>query len=192
MLVNFKLKLKTMHHSSYPQCVFICLCVIIIMACGSKKSNKTLSQRPLKFDSNSLIVKESSTAKKIRGQVLYLPVYSNIPYFEGDRKLDLSAVVAIHNTDLEHRMTITKVLFFDNDGKLVLNCLNRDSIIQPLGATNFFIPERDKSGTGTNLIIEWVSDTLINEPLVESIMLGSASSQGISFSSSGRIIRETK
>jgi hypothetical protein len=150
-----------------------------------------LQKRP-EFNANSLIVKEDSSTKKVRGQVIYLPIYSNIPYKESGRKYDLSAFVAIHNTDLTNKMTITKVFFFDNDGKPVSNYLERDSTIQPLGSTNFFIPESDKSGTGANFIVEWVSDTLINEPLIESVMLGLSSGQGVSFSSTGKIIRESK
>ena len=172
--------------------IIICLCGLSTFTCSDEKSKKDLVQDHAEFSPNTLIVKEDSSTKKVRGQGLYLPIYSNIPYMESGRKYSLSAFVAIHNTDLTHRMTITKVLFFDNDGKPVANYLERDSIIQPLGSTNFFIPENDRSGTGANFIVEWVSDTLINEPLIESVMLGLSSGQGISFSSIGRIIRESK
>jgi hypothetical protein len=172
--------------------IIMCLCGIGISACSHEKSKNELPQKHAEFTAGSLIVKEDSTTKKVRGQVLYLPVYSNIPYMERERKYSLSAFVAIHNTDLTNRMTITKVLFFDNDGKPVANYLDKDSVIQPLGSTNFFIPENDRSGTGANFIVEWISDTLISEPLIESVMLGLSSGQGVSFSSIGRIIREAK
>jgi hypothetical protein len=172
--------------------IFLCLCGFAALTCSSEKSKNELPLKHEEFSASSLVVKEDSTTKKVRGQVLYLPVYSNIPYMERERKYSLSAFVAIHNTDLTSRMTITKVLFFDNDGKPVANYLDKDSVIQPLGSTNFFIPENDKSGTGANFIVEWVSDTLISEPLIESVMLGLSSGQGISFSSVGRIIREQR
>jgi hypothetical protein len=172
--------------------IMICLSAFTLCACSEKKSKKDLAQIHSNFDANTLIVKENSNTKKVRGQVLYLPIYSNIPYFEHGRKFDLSAFVAIHNTDLTGSLKITKVLFFDNDGKLVSNYLHKDSVLQPLGATNFFVPEEDKSGTGANFLVEWVSDTLINEPLIESVMIGLTSGQGVSFSSVGRIIRESK
>jgi len=121
-----------------------------------------------------------------------LPIYSNIPYVEHDRKFDLSAFVAIHNTDFKNSIKIIKVLFFDNDGKLVENYLSKEAIIHPLGATNFFVPERDQSGTGANFIIEWVSDSLVNEPLIESVSVGLSNGQGVSFLSNGKILRESK
>jgi hypothetical protein len=168
------------------------LFALVLFACSVKEHKKEVTDAGTKFDTNSLIVKESSSTKKVRGQVLYLPIYSNVPYFEHNRKYDLSAFVAVHNTDLHNKMKITKVLFFDNDGNLVSNYLKYVTTLKPLGTTNFFVPENDKSGTGSNFIIEWVSDTLINEPLIESVMIGLSSGQGVSFSSTGRIIRELK
>jgi len=151
-----------------------------------------LPKTKLQFDTNTLIGNENDVVKKVRGQVLYLPVYSNIPYLKPGKQFDLSAFVAIHNTDFTHPIKITKVLYFDNDGKLVENYLSKDSVVGPLGATNFFVPERDQSGTGANFILEWVSDTLINEPLIESVSVGLSNGQGVSFLSSGKILRELK
>ncbi len=142
------------------------------------------------FDASNFLLKENNSIKKVRGQVLYLPIYSNVPYFEHDKSYDLSAFIAIHNTDLFNTMKITKVLFFDNDGKLVADYLEKETILLPLAATNYFVPEKDNSGTGANFIVEWVSDSLINEPLIESVMVGLKFNQGVSFLSSGRIMRE--
>ncbi len=170
----------------------ILLSVQILFSCSGEAPKKTIPQVTARFDVNSLVVPDSNTNRKVRGQVLYLPVYSNIPYFEHDRKFNLNAFVAIHNTDFSHQLTLKKVLFFDNDGNLVSNYLTKDVVLQPLGATNFFVPEKDMSGTGANFIVEWVADTNINEPLIESVMIGLTGGQGVSFSSVGRIIRESK
>jgi hypothetical protein len=161
-----------MRNITFLKGTIACLSALILFACSGKELKKDVTQILIKFDENALIVKENNNTKKVRGQVLYLPIYSNVPFFEHGRKFDLSAFVAIHNTDFNNKMKITKVMFFDNNGKLVSNYLNKDSVLQPLGATNFFVPESDKSGTGANFIVEWVSDTLINEPLIESVMLG--------------------
>jgi hypothetical protein len=166
--------------------------VVLFLGCVPQEIKHESPRVTAGFDPKSLLVKDDSTARKVRGQVLYLPVYSNIPYFEENRSFNLNAFVAVHNTDLSHKLTITRVLFFDNDGNLVSNYLTKDVILQPLGATNFFVPERDKSGTGANFIVEWVAETNISEPLIESVMIGLTGGQGVSFSSVGRIIRESK
>jgi Protein of unknown function (DUF3124). len=166
--------------------------VILVTACSPKKTDFRQPQPSARFDPNTLVVKDESSVKKVRGQVLYLPVYSNVPFSDQGKQFDLSAFVAVHNTDLRHPMKITRVLFFDNHGNLVNNYLTKDSVLKPLGATNFFVPEKDKSGTGANFIVEWVADTVINEPLIETVMLGLKNDQGVSFSSVGRIIREAR
>jgi hypothetical protein len=168
------------------------LLAIILFSCGQKEFKKDLPKISLKFDTNSLIGSENDVTKKVRGQVLYLPVYSNIPYLKQGKQFDLSAFVAIHNTDFTQTMKVTKVLFFDNDGKRIENYLSESTVLSPLGATTFFVPERNQSGTGANFIIEWVSDTPINEPLIESVNLGLSNGQGVSFLSSGKILRELK
>ncbi len=171
----------------------VALSLLFAFSCTNKNPKQTKSKQiNLDFDANSLILKENNHTKKVRGQLLYLPIYSNVPYHKSDKKFDLSAFVAIHNTDLNHPIRLTKVLFFNNEGKLMANYLTRDTIIESLAATNFFIPERDQSGTGANFLIEWVSDTLVNEPLIESVMLGIRNGQGISFSCTGKVIRELK
>jgi hypothetical protein len=164
---------------------------IICVNCN-KQANTKVIQPKQNFDIKSLILGENEHTKKVRGQLLYMPIYSNVPYLEKNRKFDLSAFAAIHNTDLTYPIKVTKVLFFDNAGSLVASYLQKDTLIYPLGAADFFIPEKDKSGTGANFLIEWVSDTLVNEPLIETVMLSLTSGQGISFSSLGKVIRERK
>jgi hypothetical protein len=181
--------MKNINHFSS---ILIGLFILNFFACSEKPKSNIPHSVNTTFDTNTMLIKENNSIKKIRGQVLYLPIYSNIPYHENNRLFDLSAFIAIHNTDFHQTMKITKVLFFDNDGKLVSNYLQKDTILQPLGALNFFVPRSDKSGTGANFIVEWVSDTLINEPLIESVMIGLASSQGVSFLSTGKILREQK
>jgi hypothetical protein len=181
-----------MENKRHFRTILIGLFILNLFGCSKKPKSILPQAAHTKFDSNTMLVKENNSMKKVRGQALYLPIYSNIPYLGHNRKFDLSAFVAIHNTDFSQTMKITKVLFFDNEGKLVSNYLHNDTILQPLGAINFFVPERDQSGTGANFIVEWVSDTLINEPLIESVMIGLTSGQGVSFLSTGKILRELK
>jgi hypothetical protein len=128
----------------------------------------------------------------LRGQVLYIPVYSKIPYYSESKFYSLSAFITIHNTDFYHLITVSKVLFFNNEGKLVRQFINQPVTLAPLAATHFFVPEADTSGTGANFIIEWTSETPVTEPLIESVMTGLRNNQGVTFSSSGRVIRERK
>ena len=175
----------------YKVFVISIICTIAT-SCKSHSKVEMKEAEVLSFNDSSLHIKEVASTKKIHGQVLYLPVYSSVPYLDNNKKFDLSAFVSVHNTDLKQNICITRVLFFNNDGKLVENYLSNDSILKPLGATNFFVPEHDQSGTGANFLIEWAADSAVNEPLIESVMISLTHGQGVSFASSGKIIRELK
>jgi hypothetical protein len=132
-----------------------------------------------------------SPVKKVSGQVLYLPVYSNMPYQIDTLKFDMSAFLAIHNTDLSSKIRLTQVLYFNQNGKLVYNFLEKGSIsIDPLATKDFYIPYDDQSGTGANFLVEWVADSLVNEPLFESVTLCLKPNNTVAVLSQGKILSE--
>jgi hypothetical protein len=136
---------------------------------------------------------EMLPVKKISGQLLYLPVYSNIPYLIDTTKFDMSAFIAIHNTDLYNSITLTRVLYFDQEGKLVNDYLKDQKVkINSLATKDFYVPYEDQSGTGANFLIEWTSDTLVNEPLIESVTTCLKPNNTVAVLSQGKIISERK
>ncbi|MBW2204768.1 MAG: DUF3124 domain-containing protein [Deltaproteobacteria bacterium] len=44
-------------------------------------------------------------------------------------------------------------------------------------------------GSGANFLIKWKSESEVNEPIIEEVMIGTMSKQGISFLSRGRSIK---
>jgi hypothetical protein len=162
-----------------------------LVSCSEGNAPPSTSKPDKTFQADSLTIKDADSVKKVRGQVLYVPIYSNIPC-RADRLYDLSAFIAIHNTDVHNSIRITKVLYFNNDGKLVSDFLKSEISLGPMGATNFHIPKQDKSGTGANFLVEWRSDTTVSEPLIESVMMDCETHKGISFLSKGKVIREIK
>lgn len=168
------------------------LVILIIPSCKSRLDNRDAAQSIKPFNPNDYRIGKNSSTKLIHGQVLYLPIYSTIPYHQGKEFTDLSAFLVIHNTDFYNTVKITKVQHIDNDGKLVKDYNINEILLNPLSAKSFFVPSSDKSGIGANFILEWVSDSLVTEPLVESVIVGLTSGQGTSFISSGKVLREIK
>jgi hypothetical protein len=125
------------------------------------------------------------------GQIIYVPAYSEI-YYAADRTLGLAITLSVHNTDLNHPIVLTSVRYYDAQGQLVKEFLSQPQQLQPLVATDFFIEQHDTSGgVGANFIVEWVAEQAVYEPVVEAVMIGTISSQGISFVSPGRVITQT-
>jgi len=166
------------------------LILMALVACAEKEAPVAAGKAVSDFKTERLTIPDADTGK-VRGQVLYVPIYSNIPC-RNDRLFDLSAFIAIHNTDVKRAIRITHVLYFDNDGRLVMDFLPREASLPPLGATNYFIPKTDKSGTGANFLVEWRSDAPVSEPLVESVMLNCEIHKGIAFTSKAKVIREIR
>ena len=131
----------------------------------------------------------SESSRRTKGQIVYVPTYSNI--FVGDREIawQLSALLSIHNTDRTQQITITRVDYYDSDGKLVRKYLENSKKINPMGSIKFYVKASDTAGGwGANFLVEWKSEKEVNQPIVESLMTGLRGNHSVSFISQGRVI----
>jgi len=124
------------------------------------------------------------------GQTIYVPVYSHIYYENQKEVLYLSATLSIRNTDLSNPIIITSVRYYNTEGKLIKQYLERPVELSPLASMDFIVERTDTSGgSGANFIVEWIAEKDVSKPVVEAVMISAASNQGISFVSPGRIIK---
>lgn len=138
------------------------------------------SPMPLYADSKALLS---------NGQTLYVPVYSHIYTGNKEKPFLLTVTLSIRNIDPINKMEIAAVDYYETQGNLLKKFIEKPKIIKPLESLRYVIPETDKSGgSGANFIVQWKSDKIVNPPIVESIMIGTQGSQGISFTSRGRVI----
>ena len=131
----------------------------------------------------------SERSRRTNGQTVYVPTYSNI--FVGDREItwQLSALLSIHNTDRTQQITITRVDYYDSDGKLVRKYLENSKKINPMGSIRFYVKASDTAGGwGANFLVEWKSEKEVNQPIIESLMTGLRGNHSVSFISHGRVI----
>ena len=123
------------------------------------------------------------------GQTIYVPAYSHIYTGNREKPFLLTVTLSIRNIDPDHPIEITRVDYYETRGQLVKRYLQQPTVLAPLDATRYVIPEKDKAGgSGANFIVEWQADKPVNPPIVESIMIGTQSGQGVSFTSRGRAI----
>jgi hypothetical protein len=60
-----------------------------------------------------------------------------------------------------------------------------------MASTRYIVQESDKSGgSGANFIVRWTSGVAVSAPLIESVMISTKSSQGVSFTSRGQVLEE--
>lgn len=135
----------------------------------------------------------AETVTLSQGQDVYVPVYSHIYQGIKGKPYNLSALLSVRNTDPSNAIIITMVRYYDSHGVLVKNHLDKPQIVQPLATAEFHIPERDTSGgSGANFLVHWRAAHMVNAPIVQAVMIGTASTQGISFVCDGIVIKEDK
>lgn len=128
----------------------------------------------------------------VKGQKIYAPLYSQLYRAGGMTILDLTGILAIHNTSNKHSIFITSVSYYDTSGQLVKDCLLDKALrLGPMANTEFGVSKKNRSGgSGANFVVEWVAEKEVKEPIVETIMITSAGNQGYSFLSTGRVMEE--
>ena len=129
----------------------------------------------------------------VRGQTLYVPVYSEIPYGDRDQTLDLTVTLSIRNIDRKVAVMVRKVDYYNAKGERVRSYAQEPRVLPPLATVEFVIKASDRSGgISAGFLVEWDSEHLCVPPVVEAVMISTASTQGISFSSQARIVEEKR
>ena len=124
-----------------------------------------------------------------KGQTVYVPAYSHIYSGSREKPFFLTITLSIRNIDPNHQIKISVVDYYETQGKLLKKYVESPAMLNPLESKRYVVPENDKSGgSGANFIVEWLSDKPVNPPVVESIMIGTQSQQGVSFTSRGQVI----
>ncbi len=136
------------------------------------------------------------SAEEIRlstGQTIYVPIYSHIYSGVKARPFDLAATLSIRNTNLKSSIELISVKYFDSEGKLVKDYLEKPIVIDAIATTRYIITEDDRAGgSGANFIVIWKSEQPVNPPVIEGVMIDTHSGQGISFVSRGQVIKEDR
>lgn len=131
---------------------------------------------------------QSAGVVMIRGQLIYVPIYSSLPYAK-DGHIPLNAVLSIRNTSNKESIIISKVEYFDTNGKSLRNFITTSFRLGKMATKEFVIPSDDLSGgTGANFIVRWDSENAVSTPIIESIMYGTLGTNSFSFTSRGQEI----
>ena len=128
-----------------------------------------------------------------KGQTLYVSAYSNIFSAPKQVPFHLASILSIRNTDMAASITVASADYYDTKGKLIRKYYEKEVALGPLESTYVYISEEDTSGGfGANFIVRWKAAKEVNAPIVECLMIGMKSGQGISFVSPGRVIKEER
>ncbi len=126
-----------------------------------------------------------------RGQVVYVPAYSNV--FSGDRAMpfNLAVMLSLRNVDRTTKIEVLSVDYYDKDGKFLNKYLDKPMVLGPLASDHVYVRESDESGGfGACFLVRWKAAEEVVAPIFESVMIGARSGQGISFIRQGQVLEE--
>jgi hypothetical protein len=129
------------------------------------------------------------------GQLLYVPVYSEIYSIGHHRTERLSSTLSIRNVNLDGEFYITRLEYYDTEGNVLKEIKTAELPIKvnSLETKNHVIAlYDDKGGVGANFILEWRSSKPIVAPMVETIMISTESNWGLSFTATSKTLKEYK
>lgn len=167
------------------------LLIIFLSSCtsgGISQKLRPVNNQVIQPQFNTVNLEDKSEIAM--GQTIYVPIYSHIYYENQQKVLYLSATLSIRNTDLTNPIIITSVRYYDTQGKLIKKYLEQPVELTSLASMDFVVERADISGgSGANFIVEWVAKKNVSEPIAEAVMISAVSNQGISFISSGKVIK---
>lgn len=131
------------------------------------------------------------TPPQTTGQTVYVPAYSHIYHGNDEDRLLLTVTLSIRNVSPKTSITITAVDYHATAGGHLRRFITKPFILGPYGSERFVVPQKDDTGgSGANFIVEWQADKPVSPPIIETIMIGSQSQLGVSFTSRGQAIQK--
>lgn len=167
--------------------LWLVVCLVAGSACDRPPS-PTPDAAPLPVVATDTTALPSADA--VLGETVYVSVYSHIFYQDEAQQIDLAATLSIRNTDPDAAITVTGVRYHDSEGRLVRRYLDAPLTLPPLASRAFVVPERDRTGgVGANFMVDWHAATVVSRPVIEAVMISTASTLGLSFVSRGHVVR---
>ncbi|HZW29667.1 MAG TPA: DUF3124 domain-containing protein [Isosphaeraceae bacterium] len=161
-----------------------------LASCGHPPAQETHTPAILPRQ-GAMEVEPIGESRVAAGQTIYVPAYSSIPISDRAEPFDLAVTLGIRNADRAHPIVVTTVGYYDQDGQLVRDYLKKPLRIAPMASVGFFVAESDRrAGVLASFLVQWVAEQEVTTPIVESVMVGVASSRGVSFISPGRVIAD--
>jgi hypothetical protein len=166
-------------------------CVLAALASCDQRPTAGIHAPGAKTRKGVAEVEPIENSRVVAGQTVYVPAYSSVYTADQAHRFDLAVMLSIRNTDSHQPVIITTARYYDQDGQLVRNYLEKPLRIRPMAAMEFFVMESDtRGGVSASFLVEWVAEQSVTAPVIESVMIGTASTQGISFTCPGRVLAD--
>ena len=105
--------------------------------------------------------------------------------------IELAATISIRNVSSRYPLVLESVRYYDSAGKQVREYVSTPSELGSLATVEFVkSTKRHRWGPRGRKLQRWTGSPRMNEPLIEAVMVGQNGNAGISFTSSGRPVKD--
>lgn len=164
------------------------LIFLLSSACGESDGPRTASEASAVPDTAAAPAPSVDV-----DQTVYVPVYSHIFSRSERRRFNLTTTLSVRNADTSGSIVVEFADYYDSDGQLVHRYLESPRTLRPLGSLSVVVEEDDtRGGAGANFLVGWHASQPVNEPIIEAVMISTASANGISFLSRGVPINDRR
>jgi hypothetical protein len=175
------------------QGLLISLCLGALAACAAQSPATSpapsLSAAQRFGDRPGITLLATVPDAPVQGQTVYVPVYSEVFDSESNRAFQLAATLSLRNTDRAQPIVIDTIDYYNSGGDRIVAYLDQPIQLGPLASTEVVVNRSNVAGgAGANFIVEWQAATPVSEPIIEAVMISTASQQGVSFVTTGRVI----
>ncbi|PWH86597.1 DUF3124 domain-containing protein [Brumimicrobium oceani] len=155
---------------------------LLLFGCENKVPNQ---ETKITVKNHAVESLSGKSAKQKLTKKVYVPVYSNIYQSTRNDRTSLTSTLSIHNTSETDTLFITRIDYFDTQGKLVKKYLENPIYVNTFETIEYVVDEKDDSGgSGANFVVEWYGSEKLN-PLFQAVMIGGLGSKSFSFTTEG-------
>lgn len=164
--------------------LLILIVSFLLAACGQEEINSREYMPSIKYHSSDVNFSSLPIQRKV-----YIPIYSDIYIYSGERTFPLTATLSVRNTSFTDTMFVGKVDYYDSEGALTKEYLDSPIYIGPMETVEFVVTsEENHGGVGANFIVDWGTRSVTKNPVIQAVMIGDSNQQGISFVTEGIIV----
>jgi hypothetical protein len=130
------------------------------------------------------------------GQTILVPCYSHILVNNRDGKGDpstllLSSMLTVRNPNAKLPLVLKSVAYYSTEGKKLREFIAQPKTIPPLGASEFFVENKDKEGgAGASFLVIWEAAQPVRGAVAETVNAYFFGTQSLAFTSPGRVIED--
>lgn len=169
--------------------IFPILLLALFLSCQNKER---ITDNKINYPSHNYTYVKLDTATLKYREIVYVPVYSDIYHHDGTKRFQLTTTISVRNISMKDSAYLLNAVYNDSYGKLLRSFVSRPILLKPLEAIEFVIEDKeDKGGAGASFIVDWGGSRNSGQLFFQSVMIGTAGQQGISFTSNGIVIGRT-